>query len=93
MMLIAYDDDGNIVGTLDYMNRYDPDGTPHPVDFEAHADDLLAVWKVGSATGSKVWPGTIKRPKEWRVEKAGPDGAKHIAALVHKETGERKERP
>jgi hypothetical protein len=89
MMLIAYDDDGNIVGTLDYLNHYNPDGTAYRIDFEAHADDLLAVWKVDKATGSKVWPGTVKRPKEWRVEKAGPEGNRHIAALVHKETGER----
>lgn len=43
--------------------------------------------------GSKVWPECLGgRAIEFRVELAGPPGNKRIAALVHKQSGHRRER-
>jgi hypothetical protein len=48
---------------------------------------------VPGAVGSKAWPENVSQPSKYRIEKAGPPGKRHLSALIHKETGERRERP
>ncbi len=96
-MLLAYDADGNVVATLDYVVQYADDGHPLGlVDFTAHEEqggEHTEIWTVSNAAGSKAWPEYLgSRAHEYRVEKVGPPGKKHIGALVHKETGKRRER-
>ncbi|GAC1673877.1 MAG: hypothetical protein NVS9B8_16500 [Candidatus Limnocylindrales bacterium] len=95
--LIAYDASGNIVATLDHGVAYDAAG--HAVgliDFGAHeanGGEHTDIWTVSNATGSKVWPEWLSgAAHDFRVELAGPPGAKHISALIHKTSGHRRER-
>jgi hypothetical protein len=103
-MLLAYTDTGDIISTLDYVVLYDETKYERPpmglVDFDAHeaaGGDLTDIWNVASTNivvkGSKVWPEWIGgKAHEFTVELVGPPGAKHIAALVHKTSGYRRER-
>lgn len=96
-MLLAYDADGNVVGTLDHVVARDADGNVLGlVDFEAHelaGGEMTDVWSVEDAKGSKSWPEWLGgRAGEFRVELVGPPGAKRIAALVHKRSGVRRDR-
>ncbi len=79
--MVAKDADGNVTGLI---------------DFEAHESaggEHTDIWKVEGAKGSKVWPEWLgSRAHGFRVELAGKPGNKHIAALVHKESGHRRER-
>lgn len=92
-MLLAYDADGNVVATLDHMVARDPDGNVIGlIDFAAHehaGGRLRDVWDVSGAAGSGTWPEWIgARAYDFRVEIA--DG--RIAALVHRQSGQRRER-
>jgi hypothetical protein len=104
-MLIAYDDNYNVIGTMDHCVLYDEDKKPIGlVDFAAHEEaggDNLAIWNVNGeidgqpfvARGSKVWPEYLgARAHEFKVELEGPAGAKRIAALVHKKSSHRRVR-
>jgi len=96
-MLLAYDAAGTVTATLDYLVRYDDDGTPLGlVDFAAHEDaggEMTDVWNVSGASGSKVWPEWLGgRAHDFRVELVGPPGRKYIGALVHKVSGHRRVR-
>lgn len=105
-VLVAYDDNGNIVATRDWQVSYDESGRPVGiVDFAAHEEaggEALDIWSVsqvidGAAPtpvrGSKVWPEYLGgRFHDFRVELVGPPGAKRINALVHKTSGVRRER-
>jgi hypothetical protein len=87
--LIAYDADGNVVATLDFMVARDADGRVIGlIDFEAwerSGRKLREVWEVGNAVGSGTWPEWLgTRAHDFRVER-GPDG--RIAALVPKNGG------
>jgi hypothetical protein len=95
--LLAYDAAGNVVATLDHMVARDAvDDVIGLVDFAAHEDaggEHTDIWVVEGATGSKVWPEWLgSQAHDFRVELAGPPGAKHIAALIHKTSGHRRER-
>lgn len=99
--LIAYTDTGEIIGTLDHLVARDAEGNVLGlVDFEAHEQaggEHLDIWRVASShatvKGSKVWPEWLGgRAHEFRVELEGPPGRKRIAALVHKDSGHRRER-
>jgi hypothetical protein len=96
--LLAYDDAGTVVATLDYMVTYDASGRPIGlVDFAAHeaAGGEATVWWVvnGPVKGSKVWPQWLgSRAMDYRVTLTGKAGHKRISALVHRDTGERIER-
>ena len=95
--LLAYDATGNIVATLDSMVARDADGNVTGlIDFAAHeaADgEHTDIWSVSDATGAKTWPEWLGgRAHDFRVELAGPPGHKHIAALIHRESGHRRER-
>lgn len=99
-MLIAYDDAGNVVATLDYAVMPGPDGVPLGlIDFAAHEEaggEHTEIWNVASdgvkVKGSKVWPEYLGQgAHEYRVELAGPAGKKRIGALVHK-SGRRRTR-
>lgn len=93
-MLIAYDADGNIVGTLDMLVAHDANGhATGLVDFAAHeaaGGRLRDIWQVATAAGSGVWPewlgGSVH---DFRVEL---DSRKRIVALVHRVSGHRRER-
>lgn len=96
-MLLAYDDEGNVIATLDYLTSRDSEGNVIGlVDFDAHeraGGSMTDVWTVEGAAGSKVWPEWIGgRAHEFRVEKDGPPGNKRVVALVHKQSGHRRER-
>jgi hypothetical protein len=96
-MLVAYDAAGNVIATLDHMVAKDADGNVTGlIDFAAHQDadgEHTDIWQVSSAVGSKVWPEHLgSQAHDFRVELAGPPGGKHIAALVHKTSGHRRER-
>ncbi|MHB8958473.1 MAG: hypothetical protein ACYDAN_02490 [Candidatus Limnocylindrales bacterium] len=102
-MLLAYDADGNVVGTLDYVVARDDEGNVTGlVDFAAHeaaGGDMTDVWVVDMGDpahpvrGSKVWPEWLGgQAHAFRVELEGPPGGKRIAALVHKASGHRRER-
>lgn len=97
--LLAYDADGNITHTLDYMVRYanDPARTPLGlIDFAAIEDagmEMTLVWTADGAKGSKVWPEWLGvRAHEFTVELDGEPGHKRIVALVHKYSKTRRER-
>jgi hypothetical protein len=96
-MLLAYDADGNVVATLDYLVQYDDDQTPLGlVDFAAHEEAggaMTDLWTVQDAAGSKTWPEWLgASAHDFRVELVGPPGSKRINALVHKASGYRRER-
>lgn len=95
--LIAYDGDGNVVGTLGYMVALDEAGEAVGlIDFAAHEEaggEMTDVWIVDGASGSKTWPEWLgSHAHDFRVELEGPAGGKRIGALVHKESGHRRER-
>ena len=98
-MLLGYNAAGEVVATLDYMVAYDADADRTPrglIDFAAHEEaggEHTDIWVQQGATGSKVWPEWLGvAAHDFRVELAGPAGRKHIAALVHKTSGHRRER-
>lgn len=102
-MLLAYDAAGNIVGTLDHLVARDDAGNiTGLVDFTAHeaaGGEMTDIWIVDSGDpahpvkGSKVWPEWLgSGAHDFRVVLAGKAGKKHIAALVHKTSGHRRER-
>lgn len=91
--LLAYDDQGNVVGTLDHLVMRNATGEVIGLrDFEAHelaGGQHTDYFNVEGAVGSGTWP-------EWlaagahahRVELTG----KRITALVHRGSGRRRER-
>lgn len=96
-MLIAYDAAYAVIATLDHVVAHDAAGNAIGlVDFAAHEDgggEHTDIWQVSNAAGSKVWPEWLgSRAHEFNVELAGPPGAKHISALIHRTTGHRRDR-
>lgn len=95
-MLLAYDDEGNIIETLDWMTITDEEGNvigAYNFDaIELAGEEMTQLWRHEGAAGSKVWPEWIDRPKDFRVEKEGPPGHKRAVALVHRRSGLRRER-
>lgn len=105
-MLVAYDADGNIVATLDYMvARNEAGNAVGLLDFDAYeaaGGRLRDIWNVQGAAGSGTWPEWIgSKAHEFRVEleprwKRSTSRAKRsdnrIRALVHKQSGLRRER-
>ncbi len=92
-MLIAYDVDGNVVGTIDYMVANNENGDAVGlIDFEAHeksGGSMTDIWQVGNAVGSGTWPEWVGgRAHDFKVERQG----KKIMALVHKQSGHKRER-
>jgi hypothetical protein len=97
--LIAYDANGDIVGTLDHMLAKDDAGNVAGlVDFAAHEDAggrLREIWTQSSAVGSASWPEWIgSQAHDFTVElDPDPSPARaRIKALVHKKSGHRRER-
>ncbi len=95
--LLAYDVNGDIIATLDHLVARDAGGNVLGlVDFSAIEEagrELTEVWTVSGAVGSKVWPEWLGgRAHAYRVELEGEPGRKRIAALVHRDTAERRER-
>lgn len=89
-ILVAYDDAGNVVATLDGLFE----GTV-AVDMaarEAEGAKLRSYWQVSGAVGSGSWPVNLGAAAlDYRVELDA--GAPHrIVALVHRDTGERVDR-
>ena len=92
-MLVAYDANGEVVGTLNYVVAKDDEGRiVGLVDFEAHEDaggKLREIWTVDAAVGSATWPEWIgPKAHDFNVELDG----KRLKALVHKKSGHRRER-
>lgn len=97
--LIAYDSQGNIVGTVDHMIAQDDDSNVIGlIDFAAHEQAggrLRDIWENSQAVGSGTWPEWLGgRAHEFRVElDPNPAPARaRIKALVHKTSGHRRER-
>jgi len=90
--LIAYDAAGNVVATLDHLvARSETGKVIGLVDFGAQEEEgeLLQVWNVHGAKGSGTWPEWLgSQAHSFKVERANG----RIAALVHKDTGHRRER-
>jgi hypothetical protein len=91
--LIAYNAAGEIIGTLGHLVQYAENGTPLGlVDFAAHEEaggKLRDVWTVSDAIGSGTWPEWLGAgAHNFRVELVG----KQIIALVHRTSGQRRER-
>lgn len=105
-MLVAYDAEGAVVATLDYLAVRSADGEMVGlVDFsevEASGAALADLWRVEGAAGSGSWPEWIgAQAHSFRVEleetfaRAVPRGDRpdqRIRALVHKASGHRRER-
>lgn len=87
-MLLAYDDAGRIIATLDYAVARNEAGEPIGlVDFAAHeaaGGQLTDIWTVRGAAGSGTWPEWLGAAAHgFRVERE-EDGRPHrITALVH----------
>jgi hypothetical protein len=97
MMLIAYANDGSVIATLSHMVSMNEDGeVVGLVNFDEHersGGEMTDVWNVDRAKGSKVWPEWIGgQAHNFRVELEGQPGRKRLAALIHKESGHRRER-
>jgi hypothetical protein len=97
--LIAWDADGNVVATVDYMVAKDENGNVVGLlDFEAHEQAngrLREIWENDHAVGSGTWPEWIGgQVHEFKVElDPAPQGQRaKINALVHKSSGHRRER-
>lgn len=95
--LIAWDAQGNIVATLDYMVTTDESGNVVGlVDFEEHEANggrLRDVWENSAAVGSATWPEWIgMRAHDFAVDLDPSPGAARasIKALVHKKSGHRR---
>lgn len=88
--LIAYAEDGRIIATLDGIWR-----GVKAVDLEASeaaGDKLRAHWDVSGAVGSGSWPENLGAAAlDYRVE-LDPAAPHRIVAIVHRETGHRRER-
>ena len=93
-MLLTYDADGNVTGTLDQLIVDGPDGRPVIIDFEAMeaAGEALRLRDDSSAgalhdpraVGAGSWPEWIgAAAHDFRVETAGVDRDRRISALVH----------
>jgi hypothetical protein len=93
--LIAYDATGVVVATKDHMVARDEEGhVLGLIDFEAHelaGGKLRDIWIAEGAVGSGTWP-------EWHSQQivrtftVELDANKRIGALVHKDSGHRRER-
>lgn len=97
--LVAYDANGEVVGTLDSVVAKDNDGNVVGlVDFAAHEEAggrLRDIWDREGAAGSATWPEWIgAQAYDFKVElDANPGNARaKIAALVHKKSGHRRDR-
>lgn len=101
-MLVAYDDEGNVIASIQYQTAIDPatGDVLGLVDFAGMEEagipfrgsgEHVNVWDVPGATGSAVWPQYLGADKihEFRVE---VDERKRIAAIIHKPTGVRRSR-
>jgi hypothetical protein len=93
-MLIAYDQDGNVVGVMDWCVAKDKNGeVVGLIDFEAHelaGGKLRDIWDKEGAVGSATWPEWLPGAAyEFRVEL---DENKRIAALVHRRTRVKRKR-
>jgi hypothetical protein len=92
-MLVAWNSAGEIVATLDHMVAQDEDGNVRGlIDFDAHetaGGRLTDIWKISNAIGSGTWPEWLGSSAHgFKVELQG----KRIKALVHKDSGHRRER-
>jgi hypothetical protein len=97
MPLLAWDADGNVIATLDDMVVKDDLGRVlGHVDFEAHevaGKPLTDIWVRSDAEGSGTWPEWLDRPLDFKVEKRPrPGSSPHIRALVHRDSGYKRER-
>jgi hypothetical protein len=92
-MLIAWDADGNVVGTLDYLVMHDDEGNLLGlVDFygiEQAGIPYTRIYHNDGATGSGWWPEWLgTRAQDFRVEKKNGK----IIALVHGKSKLRRDR-
>jgi hypothetical protein len=105
--LLAYDEDGNIIATLDHVVARNPEGRAVGlIDFEAHekaGGRLRDIWEVERAVGSSTWPewlGAAAMEFQAEVditESTTLDGELvqrrgPIRALIHKSSGRRRDR-
>jgi len=86
--LIAWNEAGDILATLDGV--WDGKDAIDLAVAELSGRKLRTYWDVPGAVASGTWPEHLgSRSAEYRVERAA-DGT--IVALVHRQTGERRER-
>jgi hypothetical protein len=92
--LLAYDAAKNVIATLGHVVASDESGHALGlVDFDSHEQSggrLRDIWEVSGAVGSGTWPEWLGgAAHSFRVEL---DSSKRIVALVHKTSGQRRER-
>ena len=87
-MVLAYGEDGRIIATLDGI--FSDGEAVDLADHEASGGKLRQWWEVSGAIGSGTWPEQLGgEAHKYRVE-TGPGG--RAVALIHRETGVRRER-
>lgn len=92
--MVARDAEGNPTGLIDFA-AHEVAGGEHTDIWQVRQEspDADGGTTVVPAKGSKVWPEWLGgHAHDFRVELAGPKGARHIAALVHKTSGHRRVR-
>lgn len=93
-MLLAYNEDGDVVATLDYLVSYDPDtgDALGLVDFEAVEEagrPLTDVWEASDAVGSGTWPEWIgTAAHDFKVTRSGGK----IIRLTHRKSKAKRSR-
>ncbi len=95
MPLLAYDRNGSVMATLDFLVLPDEDGVPQVVDFaslEESGGKLRACWDVSGAAGSTYWPEYLGvRAHEFRV-RVDERFNKRARFLEHRRSGVKRER-
>jgi len=89
-MVLAYGEDGRIIATLDGI--FSDGEAVDLADHEASGGKLRQWWEVSGAIGSGTWPEQLGgEAHQYRVE-LDPSQPHRIVALIHRETGVRRER-
>lgn len=97
-MMVAWDKDGQVVATCSFMARMEDGEVVGHYDFDAAelgGHSLRDLWVVPRAVGSGAWPEQLGvQAQAFKVEtRPGPKGGTHkVVALVHKDSGHRRER-
>ena len=86
MMLIAWDEGGNIVATLDEVRR---EGAFLDVAAEEAAGiRLRTLWNVNGAVASGTWPESLgAAAHDYRVETSADGSLPRVVRLVHRGSG------
>lgn len=88
--LLAWDEGGNVIASLDGVVR--SDGLMDLVAYEAEGNRLRTLWNVNGAVASGTWPEYLGASAHDHRVVVDPSAPARVVALVHRETGVRRER-